>query len=96
MSNASKSSITKVVLDVLKPHNPNIIEFSKSIAEVTGVKRIDSSVIEVDAETETIKLVIEGKEVDMVGIEEAVERLGGAIHSVDAVVIERTEEPRRK
>jgi hypothetical protein len=84
-----KTFIVRLVLDVLKPHNPNIIDFSKSIAQLKGIKRVDSSVQEVDVETETIKLIIDGNELDVSKIEEVIKRLGGAIHSVDAVVIEK-------
>ena len=86
-----KTSIVRLVLDVLKPHNPNIIDFSKSIAQLRGIKRVESSVQEVDVETETIKLIIDGNELDVSKIEEVIKRLGGAIHSVDAVVIEKFE-----
>lgn len=88
---SQKTSIVRIVLDVLKPHNPNIIDFSRNIAQVKGIRRVDSSVMEVDAETETIKLIIDGNELDVSRIEEIIKKLGGAIHSVDAVVVEKIE-----
>lgn len=88
---SQKISIVKIVLDILKPHNPNIIDFSRNIAQVKGIKRVDSSVTEVDAETETIKLIIDGNDLDFSRIEEIIKKLGGAIHSVNAVVVEKVE-----
>ncbi|MEM0381468.1 MAG: DUF211 domain-containing protein [Nitrososphaerota archaeon] len=86
--------ITRLVLDVLKPHQPDIVEFSKRLAGIRGVKKIDSSVVEVDAETETVKLIIDGSELDVERIGEAIRTLGGAIHSVDATVVEKVERKR--
>ncbi len=86
-----RTSITRIVLDVLKPHQPNIVDFSQGVASLRGVKKVDSSVLEVDAETETIKLVIEGADLSVEKIDEVIKRLGGAIHSIDAVVIEKLE-----
>lgn len=88
---AQKTSIVRLVLDVLKPHNPSIIDFGRSIAQIKGIKRIDASVVEVDVETETIKLIIDGNELDVSKVEEAIKKLGAAIHSIDAVVIEKPE-----
>jgi len=85
------TSITRIVLDVLKPHQPNIVDFSRGVASLRGVKKVDSSVLELDAETETIKLVIDGADLSVEKIDEVIKRLGGAIHSIDAVVIEKLE-----
>ncbi|MCS7145935.1 MAG: DUF211 domain-containing protein [Nitrososphaerota archaeon] len=86
--------ITRLVLDVLKPHQPDVVEFSKRLAKVEGIRRVDSAVTEVDAETETVKMIIDGNDLDVEEISEAVRSLGGAIHSIDAAVVEKTE--RRK
>jgi hypothetical protein len=50
--------------------------------------------LEVDVETETIKLVIDGSDLSVERIDEVIKKLGGAIHSIDAVVIERAEHRR--
>ncbi|GBC72082.1 hypothetical protein HRbin02_01872 [Candidatus Calditenuaceae archaeon HR02] len=86
--------ITRLVLDVLKPHQPDIVEFSKRLAGVKGVRRVDSSVLEMDAETETVKLIIDGNDLDVEVIGETIKALGGAIHSVDATVVEKIERKR--
>ncbi|MEM0451310.1 MAG: DUF211 domain-containing protein [Nitrososphaerota archaeon] len=83
-----KAHITRLVLDVLKPHQPSVVEFALELTRVRGVERVDSSVVEVDAETETIKVTVEGRDLDLEEISQAIRDLGGVVHSVDAVVAE--------
>ncbi|MCC6024375.1 MAG: DUF211 domain-containing protein [Thaumarchaeota archaeon] len=44
--------------------------------------------MEVDAETDTVKITVEGRDIDFEALRERVRELGGAIHSVDEVVFE--------
>jgi uncharacterized protein len=81
--------IVKVVLDVLKPHNPSIVDFAREINSVKNIHRVDVSIVEVDANTETVKLVVEGHGIRLEDVEAVVKRLGAAIHSVDQVVVEK-------
>jgi hypothetical protein len=53
------------------------------------LKRVDVSIVEVDANTETVKLVVEGHGISLEDVEAVVKRLGAAIHSVDQVVVEK-------
>jgi hypothetical protein len=92
---AERATITKLVLDVLKPHQPSIVEFAVALTKVKGVERVDSSVVEMDAETETIKVVVEGKDLEVDAIAEVIRDLGGVVHSVDAVVAEVRRSERR-
>jgi hypothetical protein len=85
---AERATITRLVLDVLKPHQPSIVEFAVALTKVKGVERVDSSVVEVDAETETIKVVVEGRDLEVEVIAEKIRDLGGVVHSVDAVLAE--------
>jgi len=89
-----RTSITRLVLDVLKPHKPDIVDFSRMLARVRGVRKVESSVTEVDTETETVKIMIEGSDLNVDEIGGVIRDLGGAIHSVDAVVVERPEHRR--
>jgi len=82
------SSLSRVVLDILKPHIPTLVEFCREISKVKGVKKVNGLVVEVDAETDSIKLTVEGKNIDFEELESTVKRLGAAIHSVDEVLIE--------
>ncbi len=77
--------LSRLVLDVLKPHKPHIVEFAQALTGLKGVTKVDVSIMEVDADTETVKLVIEGNAIAYEGVVNAVKQLGAAVHSVDQV-----------
>lgn len=79
------SDIKRVVLDVLKPHNPSIIELSKRLSELHGVLGVNCSLDEVDQETESVKVTIEGNAIDYDDVEETIRECGAVVHSVDSV-----------
>ncbi len=85
---SKRPSLSRLVLDVLKPHIPDLIEFCKSLSEVGGVRKVSAVVMEVDAETDTVKITVEGREIDFEALKERVREMGGAIHSVDEVAFE--------
>ncbi|HDN83643.1 MAG TPA: hypothetical protein ENG50_04695 [Candidatus Altiarchaeales archaeon] len=80
------TDILKVVLDVLKPHNPDIVTLAKELASLPGVEGVNISVYEIDKEVENVKITIKGKFSDMDKIKEKVAKFGGTIHSIDEVV----------
>jgi hypothetical protein len=79
------TDIKRIVLDVLKPHNPSIVELSRRIASLHGVTGVNCTVDEVDQETESLKITVEGTNIDYEKVEATVRELGGVIHSVDSV-----------
>lgn len=80
--------IKRIVLDVLKPHNPNALDFTTAIAEKMPGCRIKLTVAAMDEKTETVLLMIEGEQVPFSAITEAISSLGGSIHSIDEVDVE--------
>lgn len=82
------SSVTKLVLDVLKPHQPNALVFSQAIAEEGDDYRVHMDVIEVDENTETVKVAILGKSIDFEAIKSVITSLGGSLHSIDEVEVQ--------
>lgn len=85
--------LKKIVLDVLKPlKGHTIVELAETLSEVEGVKRVSVVVNEIDVETVTLTITIEGPDIDYDDLRETVERLGGVIHSVDQVIAEVDEE----
>ena len=58
------TEIRRIVLDVLKPHSPSIVELSKKIAALKGVQGVNCTIEEVDQETESLRVTIEGDSVD--------------------------------
>ena len=92
------SEIKRLVLDVLKPHHPTIIEMSRRIGVLNGVSGVNCTLEEVDRETESVKITIEGTSIDFESVEETISDCGGVIHSVDSVsagkkLVEEVETP---
>lgn len=79
------TDIRKLVLDVLKPHNPSIIELSRRLATLHGVAGVNCTIDEVDQETESLKITLEGNSIDYERVEATVREMGAVIHSVDSV-----------
>ncbi|MFC3959842.1 DUF211 domain-containing protein [Halovivax cerinus] len=78
--------IRRLVLDVLKPHQPDIVEFTRAVADHASVDAVNAVLVETDREVETVKLTIRGAAVDASATEDAIDTLGGSIHSIDEVV----------
>ncbi len=78
--------VTRLVLDVLKPHDPPLVSFTRRVAEVDGVESARASLVEIDREVQNVTLRVDGDALDDGAVEERVETLGGTVHSVDHVV----------
>lgn len=84
----NRPKLWKIVLDVLKPHEPPLPEFATKLASMSGVDGVNVTLVEIDRDTETVKVTINGK-LDYSVIRATVEEWGGVIHSVDEVVVGR-------
>ena len=84
------SLVTRIVLDVLKPHVPNALDFAKTIADHLPGCEVTVTVIEVDEKTETTTITVVGSEIAYQQIVEAVTGLGGSVHSIDEVTVSNT------
>ena len=80
------AKILRLVLDTLKPHEPNIIELANELSELQGVSAVNISIYELDRKVENAKITIEGESISFPVVEKLIEELGGTIHSVDEVV----------
>ena len=77
--------VRRLVVDILKPHDPPLLEFTRQVAEADGVEGASASLIELDQEVQNVKLTFEGEDVDFDAVEAQIESLGGTVHSVDQV-----------
>ncbi|WP_136806055.1 DUF211 domain-containing protein [Desulfosediminicola flagellatus] len=77
----------RLVLDVLKPHKPNALDFSSAIAELGADYRVKLKVTEVDKKTESTILIIEGADINFENIKNAIEKMGASVHSIDEVEV---------
>ncbi len=84
------SRTRRIVLDVLKPHYPNAFDFSITLADLDEDHRVKLTVVEVDKKTETVILVIEGRDIHYDAIIEAIKEMGATVHSIDEVEVEGT------
>ena len=80
-----KVSIKKLCLDILKPHKPNIVDLSAELCRIPGVHGAEIATHEIDKNTETIKLTLEGSNLDYTQICHTIEQSGGVIHAVNQV-----------
>jgi len=77
--------IRLLVLDVLKPHEPTILNLSRELSKISGVDGVDITVYEIDSKVENVKITIQGPDIHYEKIEEKIEEFGGSIHSIDKV-----------
>lgn len=77
--------IRRVVLDLLKPHEPTSMTFAERVADCDGVDGVNAMLVESDRDVDTLKLTIEGEAVDFDAVTDAIDALGGSVHSVDEV-----------
>lgn len=77
--------VRRLVIDVLKPHDPGLVEFTDQVARTDSVEGVTSSLIELDQEVQNVELTVEGADVDFGAVDDRIEGLGGTIHSVDEV-----------
>lgn len=81
------SSLKRIVLDVLKPHQPNALEFASAIADQNRGCRVIVTVTGVDEKTESTLVVVESKDIIFESIVRTISSLGGSVHSVDEVEV---------
>jgi len=77
--------IRRIVLDVLKPHNPSVVEVSEALSHLEGVEAVNVIIYEIDQQVENAKIVIAGSSIDFESIKKKLEEMGATIHSVDEV-----------
>ena len=80
------AKIRRLVLDTLKPHEPNIIDLANVLSELTGVAAVNISIYELDRKVENAKITIEGEDISFEQVSHLIEDMGGTIHSIDEVV----------
>ena len=74
-----------IVLDILKPHQLNALEFTQAIAKVGAGYHVNLTVLEMDKNTETLQISIKGNAIDFETIQSAISEVGGSLHSIDEV-----------
>jgi hypothetical protein len=78
-------NLRRLVLDVLKPLEPSIVELVQVLAKVEGVDGVNISIYEIDRRVENAKITVEGHDLSYENISQLIQENGGAIHSIDEV-----------
>jgi len=78
--------IRRLVLDVLKPHEPSIIMLAGQLSELSGIQGVNISIYEIDRKVENAKITLEGSDIIYEDVQRVIEENGGAVHSIDEVV----------
>jgi len=79
--------VKRLVLDVLKPHEPDLPELAVRLSNVKGVEEVNISLVEIDQETESVKITIEGDGIDLDHLRSTIKDSGAVIHSIDEVSV---------
>ena len=82
------SKTRKLVLDVLKPHHPNALDFSATLADLSDDYCVKLTVVEVDKKTESVILIIKGTDIQYDRLIESIHEMGATVHSIDEVEVE--------
>jgi hypothetical protein len=77
--------IRRLVLDVLKPHNPTVVELSDALSHLDGVEGANVIIYEIDQQVENVKVIVAGSSINFESIQKKLEEMGATIHSVDEV-----------
>ena len=80
--------VKRIVLDVLKPHQPNALEFTQALAKVGNDYLVHLTVLEMDENTETVEVVITGNAINFDDIQSTISDMGGSLHSIDEVEVQ--------
>ena len=77
------SHVRRLVLDVLKPHMPTMLNLADKLGDLEGIVGVDITLFEIDNKVENIKVTLEGDDIDFQDVAEVVQESGASIHSID-------------
>ncbi len=77
--------LRRLVLDVLKPHLPNNVELARELTKIRGVEGVSIITYNRETRVESVRIIIEGRNLNYKRIEKTLSKLGASIQSIDAV-----------
>ncbi len=80
-------NVKRLLLDALKPRELSIVELARAVGAVEGVEEVNIIVSEVDSETETIKLTVNGPKINYELVSNVLEKYGISIRGVDEIKV---------
>jgi uncharacterized protein len=82
--------IRRLVLDVLKPHKPSVVEVSEALSHLSGVEGVNIIINEIDQQVENAKIIVAGISISFEEIRSKLQEFGATIHSIDEVAAGKT------
>ena len=82
-------SIRRLVLDVLKLRDPPLPEFASTLCALPNIEGVKVSLVEIDQNTESVKVTIEGNNINLENVQKLMKDHGAVIHSIDEVVVQK-------
>jgi hypothetical protein len=86
-------NVKKILLDSLKSRDLSIVDLSKALCSVNGVSQVEIVVVEVDSNTETLKVIISGPQINYGEIREVMGKYGVSIKGVDEITVAKDNMP---
>ena len=75
--------LRRLVLDVLKPHNPSILDLSNKLSNVKAIDSVNIITIEIDKEVENVKIILQDPEFNLNKVKKIIaEKLGVDLEEV--------------
>ena len=81
--------LKRLVLDVLKPHKPTVVELSLELSRLEGIEAVNVIMVEIDQQVENVKIIVAGPSINFENFQKKLEEMGATIHSVDEVAAGR-------
>ncbi len=82
-----QQGVRRMVLDVLKPHEPDLPELATRLSEIDGIDAVNISLVEIDQSTESVRITVEGDCINLDHLKETMKDCGASIHSIDEVSV---------
>ena len=86
------SRIKRIILDVLKLKEPTLPEFALTLSSFGNIVEVKVSLVEIDQNTESVKVTVEGNHIDLEAIQKMMKDQGAVVHSIDEVVVSNSKE----
>jgi len=77
------------VLDVLKLRDPPLPEFASTLCSLPNIEGVKVSLVEIDQNTESVKVTMEGNNINLKNVQKLMKNHGAVIHSIDEVVVQK-------
>lgn len=87
MAKKKQAPLRVIELDILKPHKPSILDLGRAIADHKSVNNVNIDVYAIDEKTQSIRVILDGRDISYEPVSAIIEDHGAVIHSMDKVVL---------